>query len=58
MINDAFVMGAWGRAEKATGKIRMIADGAGLFTKASRGRGRRRRGARPRRRGAAAAPPR
>ena len=33
-VNDAFVMGAWGRAEKATGKIRMMADGAGAFTKA------------------------
>ena len=33
-VNDAFVMGAWGRAEKTTGKIRMMADGAGVFTKA------------------------
>ena len=33
-VNDAFVMGAWGREQKATGKIRMMADGAGVFTKA------------------------
>ena len=33
-VNDAFVMGAWGRAQHVAGKIRMLADGSGLFTKA------------------------
>lgn len=33
-VNDAFVMGAWGRAQHAAGKIRMLADGSGLLTKA------------------------
>jgi len=33
-VNDAFVMGAWGREKKATGIIRMMADGSGTFTKA------------------------
>lgn len=33
-VNDAFVMGAWGRAQKATGSVRMMADGNGAFTKA------------------------
>ena len=28
-VNDAFVMGAWGRDQKVGSKIRMIADGAG-----------------------------
>lgn len=32
-VNDAFVMGAWGRDEKATGKIRMMADGSAEYTK-------------------------
>ena len=32
-VNDAFVMGAWGRDQKARGKIRMMADGAGTFTR-------------------------
>ena len=26
-VNDAFVMGAWGREHGATGKVRMMADG-------------------------------
>src|SRR5512139_393588 len=26
-VNDAFVMGAWGKANAAGGKIRMLADG-------------------------------
>ena len=26
-VNDAFVMGAWGRDQKVGGKVRMIADG-------------------------------
>ena len=32
-VNDAFVMGAWGRDQKATGIVRMMADGNGDFTK-------------------------
>ncbi|MDR2324004.1 MAG: peroxiredoxin [Acidovorax sp.] len=34
-VNDAFVMGAWGRDQKATGKVRMIADGDATFSKAT-----------------------
>lgn len=33
-VNDAFVMGAWGRDQKATGVVRMMADGSAEFTKA------------------------
>jgi peroxiredoxin (alkyl hydroperoxide reductase subunit C) len=33
-VNDAFVMGAWGRDQKSGGKIRMMADGVAEFTKA------------------------
>ena len=33
-VNDAFVMGAWGRDQKATGIVRMLGDGSALFTKA------------------------
>lgn len=33
-VNDAFVMGAWGREHGATGKVRMIADGNGELTRA------------------------
>jgi peroxiredoxin len=33
-VNDAFVMGAWGRDQKAQGKVRMMADGGADFTKA------------------------
>ncbi len=33
-VNDAFVMGAWGKANNAQGKVRMLADGNGEFTKA------------------------
>jgi len=33
-VNDAFVMGAWGREQGAKGKVRMMADGSGLYTKA------------------------
>jgi len=33
-VNDAFVMGAWGNANNAKGKVRMVADGNGEFTKA------------------------
>lgn len=32
--NDAFVMGAWGRQQKAGGKVRMMGDGSAVFTKA------------------------
>ena len=32
-VNDAFVMGAWGRDQKATGKVRMIADGDAALAK-------------------------
>jgi len=33
-VNDAFVMGAWGRDQESTGIVRMMADGNGDFTKA------------------------
>lgn len=33
-VNDAFVMGAWGREQKVDGKIRMLGDGAATWTKA------------------------
>ncbi len=33
-VNDAFVMGAWGRDQKATGIVRMMADGSAAFTTA------------------------
>jgi peroxiredoxin len=33
-VNDAFVMGAWGREQKATGVVRMLGDGSAAFTKA------------------------
>ena len=33
-VNDAFVMGAWGKDQSAAGKVRMVADGNGDFTKA------------------------
>jgi peroxiredoxin len=32
-VNDAFVMGAWGRDQKTGSKVRMMADGSGEFTK-------------------------
>lgn len=32
-VNDAFVMGAWGRDQKSGGKIRMMADGSADFAK-------------------------
>ncbi len=34
-VNDAFVMGAWGRDQKTGGKVRMMADGSAEFTKAT-----------------------
>src|ERR1700744_1769278 len=33
-VNDAFVMGAWGKDQKADGKVMMLADGNGEFTEA------------------------
>ncbi len=32
-VNDAFVMGAWGKAQNTGDKILMLADGAAAFTK-------------------------
>jgi peroxiredoxin len=32
-VNDAFVMGAWGRDQQSGGKVRMLADGSGDFTR-------------------------
>ena len=34
-VNDAFVMGAWGRDQKTGGKVRMMADGSADFAKAT-----------------------
>jgi peroxiredoxin len=33
-VNDAFVMGAWGKSQSADGKVTMIADGNADFAKA------------------------
>ncbi|MGH7390509.1 MAG: peroxiredoxin [Candidatus Rokuibacteriota bacterium] len=33
-VNDAFVMGAWGKEQQAGGKVRMMADGSATFTRA------------------------
>jgi len=33
-VNDAFVMGAWGKAQNAGDKVMLVADGNGDFTKA------------------------
>ncbi|AUL14572.1 peroxiredoxin [Bordetella bronchiseptica] len=33
-VNDAFVMGAWGREQQTGGKVRMLADGSALWTTA------------------------
>jgi len=33
-VNDAFVMGAWGREQKTGSAVRMLADGAGTWTRA------------------------
>lgn len=33
-VNDAFVMGAWGKSADATDKVTMLADGNGEFAKA------------------------
>lgn len=32
-VNDAFVMGAWGREQQVAGKVRMLADGSALWTR-------------------------
>lgn len=34
-VNDAFVMGAWGRDQKSAGLVRMMADGSADFAKAT-----------------------
>ncbi|WP_076997910.1 peroxiredoxin [Variovorax sp. KK3] len=34
-VNDAFVMGAWARDQKTDGKVRMLADGSGVFANAT-----------------------
>jgi peroxiredoxin len=34
-VNDAFVMGAWGRDQKTDDKVRMMADGSAEFAKAT-----------------------
>jgi peroxiredoxin len=34
-VNDAFVMGAWGRDQGTGGKVRMMADGSADFAKAA-----------------------
>lgn len=34
-VNDAFVMGAWGREQKTAGKVRMMADGSAAFAQAT-----------------------
>ena len=33
-VNDAFVMGAWGKAQDITDQVTMVADGSAAFTKA------------------------
>ena len=33
-VNDAFVMKAWGKSQNCDGKVQMIADGNGEYTKA------------------------
>jgi len=33
-VNDAFVMGAWGKDQKSGDKVMMLADGSGDFTRA------------------------
>jgi peroxiredoxin len=34
-VNDAFVMGAWGRDQHVGDKVRMMADGSAAFTQAT-----------------------
>jgi glutaredoxin/glutathione-dependent peroxiredoxin len=33
-VNDAFVMGAWGKQQRCDSKVRMMGDGSATFTKA------------------------
>ena len=33
-VNDAYIMRAWGKDQNATGKVTMLADGNGDFTRA------------------------
>jgi peroxiredoxin len=33
-VNDAFVMGAWGKEQRTEGRIRMLADGSGDLARA------------------------
>lgn len=33
-VNDAFVMGAWGRDQGVAGRVRMLADGSAAWTRA------------------------
>ncbi len=34
-VNDAFVMGAWGKDQHTDGKVRMVGDGDAVFAKAT-----------------------
>ncbi|NDY91110.1 peroxiredoxin [Ideonella livida] len=34
-VNDAFVMGAWGREQRVAGAVRMLADGSADFARAA-----------------------
>ena len=34
-VNDVFVMGAWAREQKTSGKVRMLADGSADFARAT-----------------------
>ncbi len=34
-VNDAFVMGAWGKDQNVGGKVMLVADGSAAFTKAA-----------------------
>lgn len=34
-VNDAFVMGAWGRDQRTAGKVRMMADGSAALAQAT-----------------------
>jgi peroxiredoxin len=34
-VNDAFVMGAWGREQGVAGRVRMVADGSAEFAQAT-----------------------
>lgn len=34
-VNDAFVMGAWGREQQTNGRVRMMADGSAEFARAT-----------------------